>query len=252
MTRVVLCGTGNVARHLFDAFIDSDKLEVVQVAGRSVAQLHHFASHTTTTTDFNRLEKADVYILAVTDSAIEKLSQQIGSGFLVHTSGATSIEKLPVTARRGVFYPLQTFSKDLKVDFSEIPICLEAESDEDYIVLETLAKAISNKIVSLNSGHRFILHTAAVFVNNFSNHLWTIGHELCEQEGLAPELLQPLILETANKTRFLSPYNAQTGPARRNDALTIHRQIEALEKESHKIIYKSLTKSIQETHAKEL
>ncbi|MGB5236877.1 MAG: DUF2520 domain-containing protein [Flavobacteriaceae bacterium] len=252
MIRVVICGTGNVAHHLFDAFCTSRLVDVVQVAGRDEDKLRFFKSHTQTTTDFTQLEKAEVYIIAVSDDVIGSLSEQIGVGLLVHTSGSTSINRLPDKIRRGVFYPIQTFSKKIDVDFKEVPICLEAENEDDYLLLESLANAISNKVMRLNSAKRFNLHTAAVFVNNFNNHLWYIGQELCEQEGLPSDLLEPLIKETTRKLEYISPFVAQTGPARRGDIITIHKQLEALEKTSHRTIYNAISQSIQETYAKEL
>ena len=252
MIRVVLCGTGNVAHHLFSAFRASGQVDVVQVAGRDKSKLGFFGKHTQTTTDFGHLEKAEVYILAVSDDTIESLSRQIGQGLMVHTSGSTSIHKIPKSIRRGVFYPLQTFSTAIEVDFDEIPVCLEAEHEEDYHLLERLANSISNRTVRLDSPKRFILHTAAVFVNNFSNHLWYLGQELCEEKGLPSDLLKPLILETARKLEYLTPFEAQTGPARRKDVSTIQKQLDALDNVSQKAIYKEITKSIQETYAKEL
>ncbi|MEN8788227.1 MAG: Rossmann-like and DUF2520 domain-containing protein [Flavobacteriaceae bacterium] len=252
MIRVVLCGTGNVAHHLFNAFRKSGQVDIVQVAGRDKNKLEFFGKYTRTTTDFRCLEKAEVYILAVSDDIIENLSSLINRGLMVHTSGSTSINKLPEAIRRGVFYPLQTFSAKMEVDFNEVPICLEAEHEEDYLLLEKLATAISNRTERIDSAKRFKLHTAAVFVNNFSNHLWHIGQELCAQESLSTDLLTPLIIETARKLEFLRPYEAQTGPARRKDVRTIQKQMEALEKRTHSAIYKEITQSIQESYAKEL
>jgi predicted short-subunit dehydrogenase-like oxidoreductase (DUF2520 family) len=252
MIRVVLCGTGNVAHHLFKAFSASGQVDVVQVAGRDKNKLGFFGKHTHTTTDFSRLKKADVYILAVSDDIIESLSLQVGKGLMVHTSGSTSIDKLPKTTRRGVFYPLQTFSTEMDVDFDEIPVCLEAEQEEDYVLLEKLARTISSRTLRLDSPKRFLLHTAAVFVNNFSNHLWYIGQELCEQQGLPADLLKPLIKETTRKLDYITPFEAQTGPARRRDNSTIQKQIKALDNTTKSAIYKEITKSIQETYAKEL
>ncbi len=252
MIRVVLCGTGNLSQQLFNAFRASDLVEVVQVAGRNEDNLEVFKKYTVTTTNFDRLEQADVYVMAVSDNAIESLGQKIGKGLLVHTSGSTSINKLPDTIRRGVFYPLQTISKNLNIEFAQVPVCLEAEDEDDYLVLERLANTISKSVLRLNSTKRFNLHTAAVFANNFSNHLWNIGEEICEQNDLPADLLKPLIMETTRKLGHMSSFEAQTGPARRGDTITIKKQMEALEKPSHREIYKAITQSIQETYAKEL
>ncbi len=104
----------------------------------------------------------------------------------------------------------------------------------------------------MHSDQRAALHLAAVFVNNFTNQLYRIGHEITESKGVEFDILKPLIKETANKINTLSPYRAQTGPAIRNDQKTIKKHLELLENEQHNDIYKLLTKAIQQTHGKKL
>ena len=139
---------------------------------------------------------------------------------------------------------LQTFSKDKKVDFSEIPFCLEAENANDYKTLEIVAKAIGKKIYPISSEQRNTLHVAAVFVNNFTNHLYKIGNDICKENEVPFEILQSLIKETASKIETLSPEKAQTGPAIRNDKKTIKNHLNLLDKNQQEI-YKIFTKSIQ-------
>ena len=139
---------------------------------------------------------------------------------------------------------LQTFSKDKKIDFSAVPFCLEAENNEDYLILEKVARTIGVKIYSVNSEQRKALHIAAVFVNNFTNHLYTIGNDICEKHQVPFEILQPLIQETSEKIKTLSPKKAQTGPAIRNDKKTIKSHLELLSKEQQEI-YKLITQAIK-------
>jgi predicted short-subunit dehydrogenase-like oxidoreductase (DUF2520 family) len=139
---------------------------------------------------------------------------------------------------------LQTFSKDKKVNFKEVSFCLEAENKEDYQLLEFLAKSIGKKIYKISSEQRRTLHVAAVFVNNFTNHLFKIGNDICNTNNVPFEILQPLIKETVIKLEELSPEKAQTGPAIRNDEKTIKNHLDLLGKNQQKI-YKILTKSIQ-------
>ncbi len=252
MTRLVICGTGNVARQLFDAFQTSADVKVVQVAGRNREALAYFDKYTDTSDHFNNLRKADVYLLAVSDSAIATVAHHLKEGLVAHCSGSTSIDHLPESGRRGVFYPLQTFSQELKVDFENIPICLEAENEVDYKVLEDLALCISGKTYRVSSEQRLGLHLAAVFVNNFTNHLFHVGQTICEQKGLSFEILLPLIEETLRKINHMTPLEAQTGPARRNDIHTEQIQLEQIENKSYQAIYKTISNSIQETYAKEL
>ena len=147
-----------------------------------------------------------------------------------------------------VFYPLQTFSKDADIDFTEVPICVEVYEKENLQLLKDLAKAVGCKPHKITTEQRQTLHLAAVFVNNFTNQLYRIGHEICETKNIEFEILHPLILETAKKIQDMSPYMAQTGPAKRNDKKTIKRQLKLIENEEHKAIYKMLTASIKKTH----
>src|SRR5690606_37403117 len=119
--------------------------------------------------------------------------------------------------RKGVFYPLQTFSKSKEVNFKEIPICLEAANHQDLEWLKKVANVISDKVFEIDSEKRKTLHVSAVFVSNFVNHLYGIGEELCKENDIPFDILKPLIAEVADKINYLSPEQAQTGPAKRGD-----------------------------------
>ena len=142
-------------------------------------------------------------------------------------------------------HTLQTFSKNKDLDFKVIPICLESENATDYQLLEKVAKTISAKVFAINSEQRKALHIAAVFVNNFVNHLYKIGSDICNENQVPFEILKPLIQETAEKIMILSPDEAQTGPAKRMDNKTIESHLKFLTDENQKHIYKILTQSIQ-------
>jgi predicted short-subunit dehydrogenase-like oxidoreductase (DUF2520 family) len=228
MISVVLLGTGNVATHLYNAFLNVDAIVVTQISSRAL----------------DEVPDADITIIAVADDAIAEVSSKIKNGFVVHTSGSVDLNNLQNATRKGVFYMLQTFSKDKKVDFHEIPFCLEAEHTSDYKLLEILANSIGKKIYSISSEQRKTLHVAAVFVNNFSNHMYKIGSDICIKNKVPFDILKPLILETALKIKELSPEKAQTGPAVREDKKTIKNHIKLLDT-SQQQIYKILTKSIQ-------
>lgn len=206
------------------------------------------------TNDISTIQEADLYIISVTDSSISEVSENLpfNNKLVVHTSGTTSMDILDNKNRKGVFYPLQTFTKGKEVDFKEIPICLEAQDHEDYILLEKVAKSISKKAIKISSEQRKAIHVSAVFVCNFVNHLYQIGNEICLQNNIPFEILHPLIEETADKIKSLSPIEAQTGPAKRNDTETINTHLNFLSNESQKEIYKLLTKSIIDTHVKKL
>jgi len=251
MISVVILGAGNVAHHLYKAFFSSEKVTVKQWYNRNIKTIEPFKNEVNITDDLSQLTEADIYIIAVSDDAIAGLSKKLPfeKRLVVHTSGSMSPYDIDKKNRRGVFYPLQTFSKSAEVDFSTVPICLETLVRTDYPLLQKLGKAISKNSRRVNSDQRAALHLAAVFVNNFTNQLYRIAHEITESQGAEFDMLKPLILETAAKVQELSPYKAQTGPAKRNDKKTIKKHLKSLENEHHKDIYKLLTTSIKNTHA---
>ena len=246
MIRLSIIGSGNVAQHLIQAFIKSSEIELVQVFARSEKSVSHLISVDKITSNYNELQAVDVTIISVTDASIAEISKNIAfeNALVVHTSGSVAMETLDSKNRKGVFYPLQTFSKSKEIKFKYIPICIEAENLNDLQLLETVAKAISNSVYNINSEQRKALHVAAVFVSNFTNHMYQIGNEICNKNGLSFDILKPLILETANKIVSLSPIEAQTGPAKRKDTQTINAHLSFLSDENQKEIYKMLTKSI--------
>ncbi|MFQ6599576.1 Rossmann-like and DUF2520 domain-containing protein [Flavobacterium sp. C3NV] len=248
MIRITIIGSGNVAQHLIKAFTKSELVEIVQVYARKKEALSSLIEFDKITSDFEELQESDLYIIAVSDKAIADVSKQLPfqNRIVVHTSGAASLDVLDTKNRKGVFYPLQTFSKNKEIDFSIIPLCLEAENTFDFRVLETVAKSISNAVFAINSDQRKALHVAAVFVNNFTNHLYHMGQEICEEHQVPFEILKPLIQETAEKINTLNPGDAQTGPAKRNDLVTIDAHLAYLTSENQKNIYKLITQSIQD------
>ena len=254
MLKVVIIGSGNVAHHLIQAFEKSAQIMLVQVYARNPEKLAHLLPEDRITGSLKSLADADIYIISVTDDAITEVSSQLDfSGkFVVHTSGSVSMEQINGKNRRGVLYPLQTFSKDKQVDFSLVPICLETEFTADYVLLDKLANIISGSVYRVDSEQRKALHVSAVFVSNFTNHMYAIGSTVCEQNDIPFDILKPLILETAAKIKSLTPLQAQTGPAIRNDRTTIKKHLEFLEDEHLREIYAILTKSIQQANVKKL
>ena len=245
MIRVSIIGSGNVAQHLIQAF-NKAEIELVQILARNPESISHLISIDKIILNFNELQAVDLTIIAVTDNAIIEVSKQIPfqNQLVVHTSGSLAMDALDDKNKKGVFYPVQTFSKSKAVDFKIIPICLEAQNETDYKTLEVVAKAISNSVDRINSTQRKALHVAAVFVANFTNHLYQIGSDICAENELSFDILKPLIQETANKILTLSPNEAQTGPAKRKDTQTINEHLSFLTDENQKEIYKLLTKSI--------
>ena len=247
MIKIVIIGSGNVAQHLTKAFAKSKKIDIVQVFSRQKETVTPLFESRKITNDFTNLAQADLYIIAVSDDAIASVSSRLPfeNRLVVHTSGSVSLDALDKKNRKGSFYPLQTFSKMAEVDFSQIPICLESENEIDFKFLTKVAEFVSNKVYTINSHQRKALHVSAVFVNNFVNHMYQMGNEICIENNVPFEVLKPLILETANKVMTLSPKEAQTGPAIRNDKQTIAGHLSFLLDKNQNNIYKTLTQSIQ-------
>jgi predicted short-subunit dehydrogenase-like oxidoreductase (DUF2520 family) len=231
MISVLIVGKGKVGTHLYKAFSKAKNVKALQISSRKLINI----------------PKADITIIAVSDDAITEVSIKIQNTFVVHTSGSKSINDLKNTNRKGVFYMLQTFSLNKKVDFSKVPFCLEAENSEDLQTLENLAKTIGTQIYKISFEQRKVLHVSAVFVNNFTNHMYKIGHDICKKNNVPFEILYPLIQETFEKIQEISPEKSQTGPAIRNDKLTIKNHLNLLDKNQQEI-YKILTKSIQNSN----
>ncbi|RXR21437.1 Rossmann-like and DUF2520 domain-containing protein [Flavobacterium stagni] len=253
MIKTVIIGSGNVAQHLITAFRESGNVHLVQVLARHPKTLEQQFPDLDIITDAASLAEADVYVIAVSDNAIGAVSSQLplNNKLVVHTSGTTSLAVLDPKNRRGVFYPLQTFTKGKRLAYHHIPFCLETEHESDYAILHELAHSVSESVYRISEDQRKALHVAAVFVCNFTNHLYQIGHDLCEEHQVPFAILQPLIAETADKIQTLTPQQAQTGPALRGDTETLNRHLAALTDATQKEVYQLLTKSIID-HGKKL
>lgn len=249
MISLTILGTGNVAQNLFEAFSTIESVKVVQVVGRDKRNLESFRS-ASRLLDYNeRMLPTDIYIIAVKDDAIAEVNQRIISkGLVVHTSGAASLSVLETHERHGVFYPLQTFTKGRILDFSTIPMCIEANNKRDLELLQRLGEKISDRVLEIGSTKRKTLHVSAVFANNFTNYMYSLGEEICAENDLDFSLLQPLIMETAAKLEFLDTKKAQTGPALRGDQQTLHAHLNLLKTKKHREIYTLLSNSIKDSY----
>jgi predicted short-subunit dehydrogenase-like oxidoreductase (DUF2520 family) len=256
MIKVTIIGSGNVAQHLIKAFIKSEvsstEVQLVQVFSRQVEKVIHLIDESKICTQLTQLLEVDLYIIAVSDGAISEISKQIphSNRLVVHVSGSVPLVALSNKNRKGVFYPLQTFTANKELDFSNVPICIETETEIDNQLLKNVAHCLSELVYEIDTVQRKALHVAAVFVNNFVNHLYKIGGDICDENGVPFDILYPLIQETANKIALLSPEKSQTGPAKRKDMATIESHLSFLENQNQKKIYQILTQSILENGEK--
>lgn len=251
-----MLGSGNVATHLANALARAGH-RIVQVYSRNIenASLLAHPLGAQAIDDLRHLDTVvDMVILAVSDDAIPSVAEQLPrtlSGVVVHTSGTTPMDVLQPFSRHGVFYPLQTFSKSKAVDFRSIPLALEASDDASMAQLEAVAKGISDAAFACDSAQRLALHVAAVFACNFTNHLYAVAAALLERNGLAFDLIKPLVMETAQKIMALDPAQVQTGPAVRGDQKTMDKHLEFLKKDPEwQRLYGLLSEGIQATRNK--
>lgn len=231
--KVAILGAGNIAWHLSKAFIKAGH-PVKQVWNRTSEKAIDLALEigANSIDDLNKLDKEiELIVIAVNDEAIAQVASLIPyqHQLVVHTSGSTSIKVLEAFFPNcGVIYPLQTFSKATDVTFSNIPVCIEGNNAFSKEIILNMASELSLHPQILDSNQRLKLHIAAVFACNFSNHLFAIAQNLLEESDLNFELLKPLIMETANKVMEIMPADAQTGPAKRNDEVTVIKHLEIL------------------------
>ena len=250
MISVTLIGAGNVAQHLYKAFSISQKVLIHQWFNRDLKRIECYKNDVQITNNLSELNDADIFIISVSDDAIVDISKKLlfSDKLTLHTSGSINMHHLDKKNHRGVFYPLQTFTENSKLDFKDVPVCIEVERKSDYNIVKTLALELGGQTLRINSDQRAALHLAAVFVNNFTNQLFRVAHEITETQGVDFDILKPLISETAKKIQHISPYMAQTGPALRGDETTIKKHLELLDENMHKSIYELLTKAIKKTH----
>jgi len=255
--RIVFLGAGNLASKL-SVELKKAGHSVIQVYSRTLKSAGSLAKSLDTefTNDISQIDPtANIYFVVVNDHVIEDLLSKYNfSGKLVvHTSGSISMDVLKnYTNNFGVFYPLQTFMKSSETEFSQIPLFIEANNPDNERLLLALGKLICEDVNILSSEKRKILHLAAVFACNFTNHMYNIADEILKNENLSFEWLKPLIFETSKRISDSRPGEIQTGPAVRNELNVIKSHLELL-KNSPGIqeIYELLSKSIYETKQKE-
>ena len=247
---IVILGAGNVATHLSGALKKSGFLiKCVYSKTIEAAKTLALKVNSQYTNEINQIPiEADLYIIAVKDEFVEDVIKylKLSNGIIVHTAGSISMDVFKDRFKNyGVLYPLQTFSKFRDIDFTNIPICIEANNKILESKLIGLSKCLSDSVYVINSEKRKMLHLAAVFACNFTNHMYSAATEILKQSDIPFDLLKPLIAETAQKAIDCDPQNAQTGPAVRDDQNVIHKHLELLkDNPEFEKIYKFVSDSI--------
>jgi len=259
---IIFIGAGNLGTHLSQALQQAGHrvLQVFSRTEKSASALAALLDCPFTTEIAEVLPQAEVYFFSVRDAVLQELASRLyahlrqvasvgsprrGAGALfLHTAGSMSLDVLP-TLRRGVFYPMQTFSKSRPVDFSQVPIFLESETD--MRLMELMARALSQQVFQLDGERRRYLHVSAVFACNFVNHMYDLSARILEAHDIPFNVMFPLIDETASKVHSLPPRQAQTGPAVRYDRNVMEGHLNLLADDPQmQEIYKLLSRSIHD------
>lgn len=253
--RVALVGSGGVAEAFARNISRSGALHLVAIIARNEERGRAIATMCNTTWHARAEEAmaADIYIIAVSDTAVASVAEALRipkRAIVVHTAGSIAMSAIPERGgRRGIIYPLQTFTAGRDIELREVTLFLEADNDSTLQEIRRIASHISSKIEYADSERRRVIHLAGVFVNNFTNHLYAVGRDIIATEGLDFDTLKPLIAETAAKALASDdPRMVQTGPARRGDREVVAKHVAMLGAESTKgKIYNDITDSIWET-----
>ena len=254
---IVIIGSGNVATHLTEAL--NSKHNIVSVYSRkkeNAGQLAEKFKANATDNIQDIPSDADFYIISVKDDAISEITALMPKvdGIVAHTAGSVPMDILNKFRSYGVLYPFQTFSKDKAINFRDVPVLIEGNTEETTKKLTDLAESLTKKVFEVSSEQRLVLHLTAVFSCNFVNHFYHIAENILQKADLPFELLLPLIDETAKKVRVKRPFDAQTGPAVRNDTQTIEKHIDILLKLNEKktaSLYREISDHIIETHKRD-
>lgn len=259
LSNILIVGAGKVAFHLACAlqkFIPNCTIHVF--SRQSPGDITLWPQSIQWYHQWDTIPEVDLVMMAVSDNAIGEViaiggvCPQLKSALWVHTSGATPMSLLNnFVSRFGLFYPLQSFSKNASVDWKDIPVGIDAGTLSDLEILKDLAKHLGASTFRLVEEQRQCLHLAAVFANNFTNHCLGVAAEILKEKGLDFNLLKPLIQLTFQKALTQHPFDVQTGPAIRGDVNTIAQHEQLLQKnfQNYLEMYQVITEQIQITHS---
>lgn len=222
--RVTLIGSGNIATVLGKKIMESGHT-IVQVVARNITYAKTLADQLSAEASQELDDKADMYVVAVSDDALQNISSWMKpvNGFVVHTAGSVSINVLKdISANYGVLWPLQSIRKET-ANAPVLPILIDANNPWNKMKLKGFAQSFADSVAEADDEQRKKLHLAAVITNNFSNYIFSLTEKYCEEEGIDFKLMIPLLAETVSRMQQHSPSDLQTGPAARNDASTIEK-----------------------------
>ena len=253
-SKIAIVGAGNVAYTLCK-LLKSKEIEPFCIFVRNPEKIEkvHSDLDVEVVSSFEKVLESDLVIIAVKDDAISDIAPYLidYKGLVVHTSGTKPSGVLNGVKRYGVFYPLQTMSKEREISFDEIPLLIYANSNDDLAKLRTFAEIFSSKVYECDDKQRKAIHLSAVYVSNFTNVMLEIGDKLLKNNNLSLEIMKPLVMEMIEKSFEISPEKALTGPARRGDFATIAEHEKMLAYNPDELaIYMILTDYIIEKYQK--
>jgi predicted short-subunit dehydrogenase-like oxidoreductase (DUF2520 family) len=249
-THISFAGAGKVASALCKEFYNSGYIiDLVVSESEKSCRLLAESCNAAWSTNLVYPDSTDVLIIAVPDQRIISVLNTLNCGpdtIVVHTGGSTGLDVFPDRIhRKGIFYPLQTFTKEREVSFKNLPFLLESADDSILQTIKSMAESLGGAVHYVDSEHRRMIHLAAVFICNFTNYMLTRGEEVAIKAGSSLELFKPLLAETITKALEAGPKNSQTGPASRNDLNTIEKHLELLSFSPElKQLYNEITQSI--------
>lgn len=246
LSSVVLIGSGNVAYHFARMFYENN-ITLSQICGRNHKAVQEISNQFKIEycTDIQQVQKADLYIICVSDDYIREISMQIPykDALVTHTAGSISINEISAK-RKGVLYPLQTFSKSRILKYNQIPFFIEASNQNDEKILKNICHKISNNVHTLSSEQRTKLHLAAIWVNNYTNFNNIIAQEILNEVNISLDVMKPLCNETFEKLQTENPIQTQTGPAKRNDISIFKKHKALINNDNYKNLYEQYFKTI--------
>ena len=247
MITISLIASGKLSYNLSKVFSNNENFRIIEIYSRKKKNTNLFNEQIKFTDKIENLKKADFYFILCNDDSIKEISKKINvnGGMVLHSSGTININILSNHKNYGVFYPLQTFNFHNKLNFTDVPVLIEANTKKNLDKLKKLCELLNTTCKVIDSKDRLYYHLAATFANNFTNHLLSITDEIINKFNLNKDFFIPISNQTIQKFKENKSKESQTGPAIRNDIKTIKKHEKILKNSNYLNLYKIITKSIK-------
>ena len=247
MITISLIASGKLSYNLSKVFSNNENFRIIEIYSRQKKNTNLFNEKIKFTDKIENLKKADFYFILCNDDSIKEISKKINvnGGMVLHSSGTININILSNHKNYGVFYPLQTFNFHNKLNFTDVPVLIEANTKKNLDKLKKLCELLNTTFKVIDSKDRLYYHLAATFANNFTNHLLSVTDEIINKFNLNKDFFIPISNQTIQKFKENKSKESQTGPAIRNDVKTIKKHERILENSNYLNLYKIITESIK-------